>query len=190
MPPAPQAPQGHHTKRREHGEPHQRAGLSWHLGPHEPCGQVAWCRSPPLCGPFIRGASSNSGLDKQSNKPGLHLNVVLQTQHRTDSSFLFVRYAKPTWRLRLLKEIPLKPLGVSPYPEELRPPAEPSDTEEGRPSLLLLRVTGGPPESGNWRAVRKGGLSCFPDFPYKEGQRNPERQLPTGDKYILKPKPM
>lgn len=79
---------------------------------------------------------------------------------------------------------------MSGYPEDLLPPAEPSETEEGLPSLLLFRLTCRAPESGKWQALKKGGLSRFPDFPYKEGTWSPERQLLTGDKYILKPKPM
>lgn len=43
---------------------------------------------------------------------------------------------------------------------------------------------------GSGRPLKKGGLSCFPDFPYKEDTCSPEHQLLTGDKYILKPKPM
>lgn len=54
---------------------------------------------------------------------------------------------------------------MSGYPEGLLPPAKPSEREEGQPSLLVFRVTWGAQESGKRHALRKAGLSRFPDFP-------------------------
>lgn len=58
-------------------------------------------------------------------------------------------------------------------PEDPLLPAEPRETEEGRPSLLHFRVPWRAQESGKGHSLRKGGFSRFPDFPYKEGTCSP-----------------
>lgn len=66
--------------------------------------QVAWHRSPQLCGLFTWRVSSNFILHKQTNNLWLRLKVF-KIQFNDKLNFLFMRYAKPAGILCLIKEI-------------------------------------------------------------------------------------